>query len=173
MALKRERRSSVMMSVMFLLISAVIATPFAIGMVSVYAGFMKGYGMTSDIIFTAPVAGEMYMIIHSILVAFIISIIMYGDVKKESNSHCPWRFHHCNILFHLHIWRKPSYRGILMDNKGQASSEFILLFGGIIVVVLLAIHLYNQYMNDLSGEIASKEVNEFNSELLSIGKYFK
>lgn len=60
-----------------------------------------------------------------------------------------------------------------MDNRGQASSEFILLFGGIIVVVLLAIHLYNNYMNDLSGEIASSEVNEFNSELLSIGKYFK
>ncbi len=82
MALKRERRSSVMMSVMFLLISAVIATPFSIGMVSVYAGFMQSYGMESEIILTAPVVGELYLIIHSILVAFIISIIMYGDVKK-------------------------------------------------------------------------------------------
>jgi len=82
MALKRERRSSVMMSVMFLLISAVIATPFSIGMVSVYSGFMQSYGMDSQIIFTAPIAGEMYLIIHSILVGFIISIIMYGDVKK-------------------------------------------------------------------------------------------
>ena len=45
-----------------------------------------------------------------------------------------------------------------MDNKGQASSEFILLFGGIVVVVILAIYLYNNYMSDLSGEIASKEV---------------
>lgn len=60
-----------------------------------------------------------------------------------------------------------------MDNKGQASAEFILLFGGIIVVVLLAIYLYNNYMNDLSGEIASKEVNEFNRELTNIGNYFK
>jgi len=60
-----------------------------------------------------------------------------------------------------------------MDNKGQASAEFILLFGGIIVVVLLAIHLYNKYMNDLSGEIASKEVSEFNNELISLGQYFK
>ena len=71
-----------MMSVMFLLISAVIATPFSIGMVSVYAGFMQSYGMESEIILTAPVVGELYLIIHSILVAFIISIIMYGDVKK-------------------------------------------------------------------------------------------
>ena len=60
-----------------------------------------------------------------------------------------------------------------MDNKGQASAEFILLFGGIIVVVLLVVYMYNSYMSDLSGEIASKEVNEFNSELNSLGKYFK
>ena len=60
-----------------------------------------------------------------------------------------------------------------MDNKGQASSEFILLFGGIIVVVLLAIHMYNSYMDDLTGEIASKEVTEFNNELNHIGKFFK
>ena len=82
LALKRERKSAVMMSVMFLLISAVIATPFAVGMVGVYSGFMQSYGMTSDIIFTAPIAGEVYLILHSILVGFIISVIMYGDVKK-------------------------------------------------------------------------------------------
>lgn len=82
LALKRERKSAVMMSVMFLLISAVIATPFAIGMVGVYSGFMQSYGMESEIILTAPVAGEIYLIIHSILVGFIISIIMEGDVKK-------------------------------------------------------------------------------------------
>ena len=82
MALKRERRSSVMMSIMFLLISAVIATPFAVGMVSVYSSFMQSYGMDSAIIFTAPLAGEFYLIIHSILVGFIISIIMDGEIKK-------------------------------------------------------------------------------------------
>ena len=81
-ALKRERKSAVMMSVMFLLISAIIATPFAIGMVSVYSGFMHGYGMESEIIMAAPIAGELYLVIHSILVAFIISIIMYGELKK-------------------------------------------------------------------------------------------
>lgn len=82
LALKRERKSAVMMSVMFLLISAVIATPFAIGMVGVYSGFMQSYGMESEIILTAPVAGEIYLVIHSVLVGFIISIIMDGDVKK-------------------------------------------------------------------------------------------
>ena len=60
-----------------------------------------------------------------------------------------------------------------MDSKGQASAEFILLFGGIIVVVLLAIYMYNNYMGDLSSEIQSKEVKEFNEELKILGKYFK
>lgn len=82
MALKRERKSTVMMSVMFLLISAIIATPFSIGMVGIYSGFMQSYGMESQIIMTAPLAGEIYLIIHSVLVGFIISIIMYGDIKK-------------------------------------------------------------------------------------------
>ena len=60
-----------------------------------------------------------------------------------------------------------------MDKKGQASAELILLFGGIIVVVLLAIYMYNNYMKDLSDEIASKEVKEFNGELNALEKYFK
>lgn len=82
MALKRERKSSVMMSVMFLLISSIVATPFAMGMVSVYSSFMQSYGMESEIILSAPIVGEIYLIIHSLLVGFIISIIMYGEVKK-------------------------------------------------------------------------------------------
>ena len=60
-----------------------------------------------------------------------------------------------------------------MDDSGQASAEFILLFGGIIVVVLLAIYMYKNYMSDLSGEIQSKEVNQLNSQLNSLGRYFK
>jgi len=60
-----------------------------------------------------------------------------------------------------------------MDNKGQTSAEFILLFGGIMVVVLLAIYMYKNYLNDLSSEIASKEVDEFNYQLNDLGRYFK
>ncbi|MBR6992632.1 MAG: class III signal peptide-containing protein [Methanobrevibacter sp.] len=60
-----------------------------------------------------------------------------------------------------------------MDETGQASAELILLFGGIMVVVLLAIYMYNNYMDELSSEISSKEVNEFNNQLKGLGKYFK
>ena len=82
LAIKRERKSTVMMSVMFLLISAVIATPFALGMVSVYAGFMESFGQVSDLVAVAPVAGQIYLIIHSLLIGLIISVIMYGNFKK-------------------------------------------------------------------------------------------
>ena len=60
-----------------------------------------------------------------------------------------------------------------MDDNGQASAELILLFGGIMVVVLLAIYMYNTYMNDLSNEISSKEVNEFNGQLKTLERYFR
>ncbi|MER2013322.1 MAG: class III signal peptide-containing protein [Methanobrevibacter sp.] len=60
-----------------------------------------------------------------------------------------------------------------MDIKGQTSAEFILLFGGIMVVVLLVIYMYNNYVSDLSGEISSKEVKEFNSQLNSLERYFE
>ena len=60
-----------------------------------------------------------------------------------------------------------------MDECAQTSAEFILLFGGIFVVLLLVIYIYNNYMNDLGGEINSKEVNEFNSQLKTLKNYFK
>ena len=58
-----------------------------------------------------------------------------------------------------------------MDNHGQTSAEFILLFGGIIVVVLLVIYI--NYINDLTGEISSNEVSEFNNQLRIISNFFK
>lgn len=60
-----------------------------------------------------------------------------------------------------------------MDNNGQTSAEFILLFGGIMVVVLLAIYMYNNYLSDLSGQIESREVKQFNSQLHNLGNYFR
>ena len=82
LAIKQERKSSVMMAVMFLIISAVIATPFALGMVSVYAQFMESFGQVTDLVAVAPIAGQFYLVIHSVLVGLIISVIMYGSFKK-------------------------------------------------------------------------------------------
>ena len=92
LALKRERKSSVMMAVMFLIISAVIASPFALGMVSVYSQFMQSFGKQTQLILVALFAGQIYLVIHSILVGLIISIIMYGDVKKGIKFSIPLVF---------------------------------------------------------------------------------
>ena len=59
-----------------------------------------------------------------------------------------------------------------MDNNAQVSAELILLFGGIMVVVLLAIYMYKTYITDLSGEIQSREVNEFKAKLSEISDIF-
>ncbi len=80
--LKRERKASVMMSIMFLIIASTIAAPFALGMVGVYSSFMIELGKGGSICEVAPLAAEIYIIIHSILAGFLIALIMYGDLKK-------------------------------------------------------------------------------------------
>jgi len=61
---------------------------------------------------------------------------------------------------------------LMIDDNGQASAEFILLFGGIMVVVLLAIYLYRDYVSDLSGELKSNEVSQLNNKLNDISDLF-
>ena len=56
----------------------------------------------------------------------------------------------------------------MLDNKGQTSAEFILLIGGIIVVVLLTLMFYRNYITGLSGEIKGEEVSNFNNKLDSL-----
>ena len=59
-----------------------------------------------------------------------------------------------------------------MDNSAQPSAELILLFGGIMVVVLLAIYMYKNYIQDLGSEIKSEEVSRLNNELQEISELF-
>jgi len=81
-SLKRERKASVMMAVLFLVISAAIAAPFALGMIGIYSSFMISLGKGSELIQTAIIAAGSYIIIHSVLAGLIIGLIMYGDYKK-------------------------------------------------------------------------------------------
>ena len=80
--LKRERKASVMMSIMFLIIASTFAAPFALGMIGVYSSFMIELGKGGAICEVAPLAAEIYLIIHSISAGFLIALIMYGDLKK-------------------------------------------------------------------------------------------
>ena len=45
------------------------------------------------------------------------------------------------------------------DDKGQGAAEYILLFGGIIVVAIAAIFVYRTYINGASSLNASQDVN--------------
>ena len=80
--LKRERKSSVMMSVMFLVLASVVAAPFALGMVGVYSSFMMNLGRASTTCQVAPLAAEIYLIIHSVFAGFLIALVMYDDLRK-------------------------------------------------------------------------------------------
>ena len=74
--LKEERK------LMFLIISAVIAAPFAMAMVSIYSNFIISMGQNNPILSSALQVAELYIIIHSFLVGFIISLILYGRIKR-------------------------------------------------------------------------------------------
>jgi flagellar protein FlaJ len=82
LALKRERRANVMMSIMFLLIAAVIAAPFALGMIMVYSGFIEALGKPNPLLSASITAASGYIIIHSIIAGLLMGIILYGSARK-------------------------------------------------------------------------------------------
>lgn len=82
LALKRERKANVMMSVMFLVIAAVIAAPFAMGMIMIYSNFIESLGKTNPLLDAATLSASGYIIIHSIIAGLLIGIVLYGSAKK-------------------------------------------------------------------------------------------
>jgi archaeal flagellar protein FlaJ len=82
LALQRERRANVMMSVMFLLIAAVIAAPFALGMAMSYSSFIESLGKTNPLLGAATIGAAGYIIIHSIIAGLLMGIVLYGSARK-------------------------------------------------------------------------------------------
>ncbi len=82
LALKRERRANVMMSVMFLIIAAIIAAPFALGMIMIYNNFIQSLGKVNPLADAAALAAGGYIIIHSIIAGILIGIVLYGSARK-------------------------------------------------------------------------------------------
>ncbi|WP_321422468.1 type II secretion system F family protein [uncultured Methanobacterium sp.] len=82
LALQRERRANVMMSVMFLLIAAVIAAPFALGMAMSYSAFIESLGKPNPLLGAASIGAAGYIIIHSIIAGILMGIVLYGSAKK-------------------------------------------------------------------------------------------
>lgn len=82
LALQRERKANVMMSVMFLIIAAIIAAPFALGMITVYSSFIESLGKSNPLLGASLIASSGYIIIHSIIAGLLIGVIMYGSARK-------------------------------------------------------------------------------------------
>jgi archaeal flagellar protein FlaJ len=82
LSLQRERRANVMMSVMFLVIAAIIAAPFALGMIMTYSAFIEVIGKPNVLQDAAMLSATGYIIIHSIIASLLIGIVMYGSARK-------------------------------------------------------------------------------------------
>lgn len=48
-------------------------------------------------------------------------------------------------------------RKFFKENSGQGSAEYILLFGGVIVIALLALTIYRSYMNTSDVSLKAKD----------------
>ena len=82
LALQRERKANVMMSVMFLIIAAIVAAPFALGMIMTYNSFIGSLGKPNPLADVAVMSATGYIIIHSIIASLLIGIVLYGSAKK-------------------------------------------------------------------------------------------
>ena len=47
----------------------------------------------------------------------------------------------------------------LKDEGGQGAAEYILLFGGVIVIAIAALLIYRAYFTQNSGLVASSDIN--------------
>ena len=59
---------------------------------------------------------------------------------------------------------------IYVDRLGQASVELILLFAGILIVVILAMNIYQKYLQQFDTEIKNNEINDIKTKLDNLDK---
>lgn len=60
---------------------------------------------------------------------------------------------------------------ILDDISGQSSTELILLFSGMLIIVLISMQIYQSYITNLSSEIKNNEVNDLINKIDKINNY--
>ncbi len=61
---------------------------------------------------------------------------------------------------------------MLEEESGQGSAELILLFGGIIVIAIVALIAYRNYLNGLGSEINGSQLNETNNAIQGLKDLF-
>ena len=61
---------------------------------------------------------------------------------------------------------KSSIETISMDNSGQGAAEYILLFGGVIVIALAGLLIYRSYFsNNASGLNATQDISSIRNNV--------
>mgnify|MGYP002621931276 CR=1 FL=1 len=64
---------------------------------------------------------------------------------------------------------KVENKRIRKDNRGQGAAEYILLFGGVIVIALAGLLIYRAYFNNSSSELnASQDINSIRNNMTSL-----
>lgn len=61
---------------------------------------------------------------------------------------------------------------IIRDEKAQGSAELILLFGGIIVIAIVAVVYYKNYIKGLGNEINSNDVKNLTKAINGLNNKF-
>lgn len=61
---------------------------------------------------------------------------------------------------------------IIKEDKAQGSAELILIFGGIIVVAIIAAIYYKNYITGLGNEINMTDVKNLNDNLTNLKNKF-
>ena len=61
---------------------------------------------------------------------------------------------------------KSSIEAISKDNRGQGAAEYILLFGGVIVIALAGLLIYRSYFsNNASGLNATQDISSIRNNV--------
>lgn len=57
-----------------------------------------------------------------------------------------------------------------LDQSGQTSTELILLLSGIIIIILIIMNLYQNYVIDLTEDIENTELNNLTNQIDNLFK---
>lgn len=61
---------------------------------------------------------------------------------------------------------------LLKDEQAQGSAELILIFGGMIVIVVVAAIWYQNYLSGLGDEIVATDVDDVTNEIQKLQDKF-
>ncbi|MDD3985080.1 MAG: class III signal peptide-containing protein [Methanobacterium sp.] len=61
---------------------------------------------------------------------------------------------------------------IIKEETGQSSAELMLLFGGIIVITIIAALFYKNYLSGLGNEVTNTDLQNVNNSINNLSNKF-